>query len=448
MSAGHGLIRPAECRPNKPPAFAGSAGDTPSDASRCRRVERSVKPWLGALILGLAGLLGGCKPLDIAKSASWDDSEAKAVVPTRMDAIWSETTLHQSGQRAVRGFGGRIMFYEHQEGDPVVVDGTLTVYAFDESHATGSEAAPARKYVFTPDQLSKHYSQSTLGHSYSVWIPWEEAGGPTRQISLVARFDATDGGIVMSDHSKQLLPGVAWGKSEVRSTASKTWMRDDEGARISDEGWVDDPSSPVPHHYHSSFRRLSPVTRHDSSVVQASHEAFSAELNATAGKPAAKESMSTVTIDVPANFVRRPIDVDSLYEEDGRQLPRANTLRQTGAGQESRGERTVATSLADAERPLTRGNQSLGTNEDSPLATRHSATTAAQSRRFVRPRFPARRVQSVRPSPDHLRTQPYPATWPSALPRTPRSGQTGQNAGWQSLPPNRRTDGLGLQPQD
>ena len=54
---------------------------------------------------------------------------------------------------------------------------------------------------------ASHYSKSKLGHSYSVWLPWDETGGPQKEISLIARFTPEKGGVVVGEQTKQMLPG-------------------------------------------------------------------------------------------------------------------------------------------------------------------------------------------------------------------------------------------------
>ena len=81
------------------------------------------------------------------------------------------------------------------------------VYAFDEDGRDPSNAKPDRKYVFTKEQFAKHYSKSNIGHSYSVWIPWDEVGGPQKQISLIVRFTPDKGDVVVGEQTRHLLPG-------------------------------------------------------------------------------------------------------------------------------------------------------------------------------------------------------------------------------------------------
>ena len=43
--------------------------------------------------------------------------------------------------------------------------------------------------------------------AYAIWIPWDEAGGPQKDISLIVRFVAGDGQVVVGEQTKHVLPG-------------------------------------------------------------------------------------------------------------------------------------------------------------------------------------------------------------------------------------------------
>ena len=114
-----------------------------------------------------------------------------------------------------RGFGGRLTFYDSKADKPVKVDGTLVVYVFDEEGRDPGNAKPDRKYVFSKEDWERHYSKSELGHSYSVWLPWDEVGGPQKEISLIVRFTPSTGPTIVGEQARQVLPGVkAVAKSE------------------------------------------------------------------------------------------------------------------------------------------------------------------------------------------------------------------------------------------
>lgn len=174
------------------------------------RIFRSRSPRQAvALVCLAASLAGGCSKFDMSKSIPWGVGEdGRFQTPMKVVAVWTDTVLTQGMAPATRGFGGRLMFYAVDGGKPIKARGTLTVYAFDETGRDVEATRPDRKFVFTPDQFEKHYSKSALGHSYSVWLPWDAAGGPLREISLLVRFQPEQGGAVIGEPSKQHLPGM------------------------------------------------------------------------------------------------------------------------------------------------------------------------------------------------------------------------------------------------
>ena len=137
----------------------------------------------------MVGLLGrvvassaGCTSWNVSKSLPWPfQQEDKPGTPTKIVAVWTETVLRREGEAPLRGFGGRLMFYEGKKDKPVKIDGAVVVYAFVEDGRDEANAKPDRKYVFTPDQIPGHYSKSEIGHSYSFWLPWDEVGGPQKR---------------------------------------------------------------------------------------------------------------------------------------------------------------------------------------------------------------------------------------------------------------------------
>ncbi|MBL9124030.1 MAG: hypothetical protein JNG90_10390 [Planctomycetaceae bacterium] len=138
---------------------------------------------------------------------TFSEFDSKPRQPERLSAIWTHTVLNQEGRVGVRGFGGRLMFYGTDRDRPIKVDGTLTVYAYDDTGRDPTECVPDRKFVFKHEQFAGHYSKSQLGHSYSFWIPWDEVGGLQRKVTLVCRFEPKRGGIVVSEMASQILPG-------------------------------------------------------------------------------------------------------------------------------------------------------------------------------------------------------------------------------------------------
>lgn len=168
-----------------------------------------------AVLLSVPGCASSKKSWKYARSGDFkravgleSDKPLPPEIPNRIVSTWTDTVLQRTGQTPQRGFGGRLMFFMPGSKDPVRVDGQLVVYAFDETDREKHETHPTRKYVFPREEFARHESESQLGPSYSVWLPWDEVGGNMKQISLIAKFEPHGGTFVMGEQTKHLLPGL------------------------------------------------------------------------------------------------------------------------------------------------------------------------------------------------------------------------------------------------
>lgn len=150
----------------------------------------------------------GKQESSLMKRLPWvsDDEETPEPYPNpaKVATTWTPDSLVQSGRMPTRGFGGRIYFYD-EKSRPVPVDGTLTIHGFDDT-ATSPEDS-VKRFRFTPEQFTRHFSQTDLGASYSVWIPWDAVGGDQKKISLVASFTTVEGTTVQGTPATIVLPG-------------------------------------------------------------------------------------------------------------------------------------------------------------------------------------------------------------------------------------------------
>jgi hypothetical protein len=143
-----------------------------------------------------------------ATKAPWSKSEEEPPEPypdpAKMAVTWTPDVLVQSGKTPTRGFGGRLFFF-NEKSQAVPVEGTLTIHGFEGNGA--QKPTKIRPYKFTPEQFTNHFSQSDFGASYSIWIPWDAAGGEQKRVSLVATFETTEGKLVQGVPTTVMLPG-------------------------------------------------------------------------------------------------------------------------------------------------------------------------------------------------------------------------------------------------
>lgn len=170
---------------------------------------------LGLLLTMAVGFSTGC--------TSWSDwSKTKDFVewplsrfakdyqqPQRIAVIWSADVMTMPGQPATRGFGGRLYFY-NEKSIAVPVKGELMIYGYEEpmnGPSVDKKTVPDKKFKFSPEQFAERFSKSDLGASYSIWIPWDEAGGNVKRVSLIPIFKLDNEKVVYGDAAELTLPG-------------------------------------------------------------------------------------------------------------------------------------------------------------------------------------------------------------------------------------------------
>ncbi|MEJ5340638.1 MAG: hypothetical protein WHT09_03645 [Thermogutta sp.] len=161
--------------------------------------------WICTLA-ALPALAVGCARFDLRRNIPWQEASDKPV--QSVVVFWTEALIERRSGPPYRGFGGRVYFYPADMSRPMKVRGTLVVYAFDDNLPPPENLKPVRKFVFTNEQLEKVYSDSKLGPSYNILIPWDEFSPKAQRISLIARFIPENGPSVVSEQARVFLPGL------------------------------------------------------------------------------------------------------------------------------------------------------------------------------------------------------------------------------------------------
>ena len=176
----------------------------------------TTKSMLAVALLILISAGSGCTTFTKGKGAK-KDSPFEAMkwwkkeyqTPTKMAVLWSPDLLTVAGQPPTRGFGGRIYFY-NEKSQTIPVEGELVVHGFDETFkkaTAGQESLPDKRFRFTAEQFTEHFSESDLGASYSVWIPWDSNEHTLKELTLIPTFVSSKGQAVQGAPAKVVLPG-------------------------------------------------------------------------------------------------------------------------------------------------------------------------------------------------------------------------------------------------
>ncbi len=166
---------------------------------------------------GCASLVGDQKSGKKKDSKSWFSFGKKEYqIPQSMNVTWAHDILSLPGKPPTRGFGGRFYFY-NEKTQAIPVDGELMVYGFDDTDGRAESTdlnQATKRFKFTAEQLTSHFSEGQLGASYSVWIPWDSAPGNEKKIMLIPIFIAKDGRQIRSLPATVNMPGKKKNESQ------------------------------------------------------------------------------------------------------------------------------------------------------------------------------------------------------------------------------------------
>ena len=346
--------------------------------------------WLSVFAVAL---FAGCQTLDVGKMADKlpllqkDDNKLKASefeTPVRLIAIWSDAVYNQPGQTPTVGFGGRLYFYNAKD-KTVPVEGQLVVYAYEEMPDGAPAKTPSRRFGFTPEQFTEHYSATEFGASYSIWIPWEPLGGVRKSITLLPAFTASTGQVVMGEQSLNVLPGKA------------------------PENPAPERSDGIPSLESSESPSVRPVSHEE--ILSRARRSQDRWQQTHMFEPAAQDEqrLRATTIPLPMTMARR-LERDAIAPVPGAEreiLPQSHNPATSAALQ------PVAEASGDA---ATRASGAAVQRGAPPPATR-----------FAHPRSPAPRALAAPPDSVRARTIHHPAA-PQFAPPSPRSGHSDSSA--------------------
>lgn len=400
-------------------------------------------------------LSAGCESLKLATPRlSFDDAPAEP--PAKMIPVWSDTVMSRPGQRGVRGLGGRIVFYGRETDEPVQVNGSLVVYGWDDTQGNLNQT-PDRKYVVTPDELAGHLSQSTVGGSYSIWIPWDHAGSEHKRVTIVAKYVGQDGVELASTPQRVVLPGPVpellsqAQKEQARPITKRTPSRVQHAGYFTESHEVttkrEQPAPPMSQSGRTAVRQVQWSEGDSLPGTDLKSLYAGADTRESNQRHSPAKRMQTSTIPVTSGFAERHfrasdvVDLESLdlqstsestqppllHASDpresadrpaGRSLNQQSSMRMRpqsyGAQQSRHGANDVASSTVGAWQDIS------GRESDAALRQSRQELIRPESG-YSRSQFQARTQPAARPAVGHVRKQPHRSTWQRGLPPTPRS---------------------------
>ncbi|MEY2725282.1 MAG: hypothetical protein RLZZ458_1149 [Planctomycetota bacterium] len=137
----------------------------------------------------------------------------------RIVALWEPSQGKDPSGKNARGFAGQILFFGPGGETGSRVRGKVIISVYDEYDAD-SEDEPTllHRYEFDEDAWESHRGEGTLGHSYSVFIPYANKHRNQVNCALKVELIQEHGRSVSSMETEVLLPG----RNTVQAAASRT----------------------------------------------------------------------------------------------------------------------------------------------------------------------------------------------------------------------------------
>lgn len=126
----------------------------------------------------------------------------------RVVSIWEPSTGKGIDDRNCRGFAGQILFFGPSCETGVRVRGKVNIYEYDHYNEDSEEIPqPLHTFAFEPDAWEIHRTEGSLGHSYSVFIPYMSKNRDQVNCGLKVEIVLEDGRKVSTPTTEVLLHG-------------------------------------------------------------------------------------------------------------------------------------------------------------------------------------------------------------------------------------------------
>lgn len=191
--------------------------DSAEHPQRQNTVAAGLRHAVPLLLLAFVVSAGGCSPSGsfFKSSASMFRDPGRLIGRpayernvVKVVALWEAAHGKGLDGKNCRGFAGQILFFGPKVETGVRVHGTVRITLYDEYDPEAEEEPePLHQFEFTPEAWDVHRGEGTLGHSYSVFVPY--VNKHRNQVNCALRVDLVqdEGQMVSSRETEILLPG-------------------------------------------------------------------------------------------------------------------------------------------------------------------------------------------------------------------------------------------------
>ena len=116
------------------------------------------------------------------------DERTRRQSAVRVLCLWEAAQGQGLDGRPARGFAGQILFFRSSEAAPIPVHGTVRIYEYDNYHPDDMAPKPIHIFMFDDSAWNAHRTESTVGESYNVFLPYVKQHNDMAVCALKVEF--------------------------------------------------------------------------------------------------------------------------------------------------------------------------------------------------------------------------------------------------------------------
>ena len=183
-------------------------------------------------LLACVLLATGCSALSLKKSGFTVATLKNPAV--RCLCLWQQAEGPGLRGENCRGFAAQVFFFGQGGEVPVVVNGDVRVYLFDDVGSEAEQAKPIHQIDVPQFEWNNRLTDSQFGPAYNVFIPYVRSGHEEATCALRLRLTRPDGSFLFSELTQVRMTGSQRREAPSPPTSdAATAHREDTGLRSS-----------------------------------------------------------------------------------------------------------------------------------------------------------------------------------------------------------------------
>jgi hypothetical protein len=135
--------------------------------------------------------------------------------------VWQTAEGYDPEGKPCRGAAGQIFFFNRDSAVPVVVQGDVHVFVFDDQSPVAEQAKPIHEFDIDRQTWNSQLISTQFGPAYRLFVPYTRPGRHQAQMAIRLRMTPDQGPIVFSDLATIEFLGYPASTAE-KSTAAET----------------------------------------------------------------------------------------------------------------------------------------------------------------------------------------------------------------------------------